>query len=219
MCPLNFVHVLIDAYDCTVVAPGSDSKRRKSPAAGKGASKKKKQEGDKQGADLVQATVEDVAAAKASQSDAKLVDPNTGDEVHMPLDSKDKQADSSKAAAKPKGKGKKARELVNPNTGVKIDAAATVESKPAAKSTAPRSSANIKDGANDGNQAGPSNSSAKQESQAEQEQYVKINRAPVLTLWVAVVAARQGFSKEAGLTFGKAISGMLAQSKGRYMSV
>ena len=44
---------------------------------------------------------------------------------------------------------------------------------------------------------------------------MKINRAPVLTLWVAVVAERQGFSKEAGLTFGKAISGMLAQSKGR----
>ncbi|KAK9823758.1 hypothetical protein WJX72_005210 [[Myrmecia] bisecta] len=41
-----------------------------------------------------------------------------------------------------------------------------------------------------------------------------INRAPVLTLWVAVVAQQQGFSREAALTFGRAISGLLAHSKG-----
>lgn len=41
----------------------------------------------------------------------------------------------------------------------------------------------------------------------------------VLTLWVAVVAQRQGFSRNAGLTFGKAIAGMLAQSKGKSIGV
>jgi hypothetical protein len=34
-----------------------------------------------------------------------------------------------------------------------------------------------------------------------------VNRAPVLTLWVAKVAERQGFSREAGLSFGKRIAG------------
>ena len=46
-----------------------------------------------------------------------------------------------------------------------------------------------------------------------------MNRAPVLTLWVAAVAQRQGFSRDAALTFGKYISGMLAQSKGRAIGI
>ena len=46
-----------------------------------------------------------------------------------------------------------------------------------------------------------------------------VNRAPVLTLWVAVVAQRQGFSRDSGLSFGKSISGLLAQSKGRRIGV
>lgn len=48
---------------------------------------------------------------------------------------------------------------------------------------------------------------------------IEINRAPVLTLWVAVVAQREGFQEDAALTFGKAISGMLAQAKGRAIGV
>ncbi|KAK9866603.1 hypothetical protein WJX84_007657 [Apatococcus fuscideae] len=48
---------------------------------------------------------------------------------------------------------------------------------------------------------------------------VHVNRAPVLTLWVAAVAQRQGFSRDAALTFGKYISGMLAQSKGRAIGI
>lgn len=39
-------------------------------------------------------------------------------------------------------------------------------------------------------------------SQASQ-QHVSINRAPVLTLWAAAVAQREGHSWEAGLTFGR----------------
>jgi hypothetical protein len=43
---------------------------------------------------------------------------------------------------------------------------------------------------------------------------VHINRAPVLTLWAAVVAERLGYDHEAALTLGKAVAGLKAQSKG-----
>ncbi len=48
---------------------------------------------------------------------------------------------------------------------------------------------------------------------------VKINRAPVLTLWAAVVAERLGFDDEAALTLGKAMAGYTAQSKGRWLGI
>ena len=35
---------------------------------------------------------------------------------------------------------------------------------------------------------------------------IKINRAPVLTLWAAVVAERLGFDHEVALTLGKAVA-------------
>jgi hypothetical protein len=44
--------------------------------------------------------------------------------------------------------------------------------------------------------------------------YVKINRAPVLTLWAAVVAERLGFDRDEALTLGKAVAGLNAYSKG-----
>ena len=44
---------------------------------------------------------------------------------------------------------------------------------------------------------------------------IKINRAPVLTLWAAVVAERLGFDREEVLSLGKAVAGLTAQSKGR----
>ena len=40
-----------------------------------------------------------------------------------------------------------------------------------------------------------------------------INRAPVLTLWAAVVAERLGYSREEALTLGRAVAGMNAQAK------
>ena len=195
-------------------AAGPDSKKRKSPAKSKGAGKNKKQKDSTSEADLVQATVEDLSAAEASKSNAKLVDPNTGEEVQNSSQIKAKPSSNSKTATKPKSKakGKQAGELVNPNTGEKVDATEVSDSKPAAK---PGSSKKVTAESTAKYQAGPSTSSGKADSHPEAEQYVKINRAPVLTLWVAVVAERQGFSKEAGMTFGKAISGMLAQSKGR----
>ncbi len=48
---------------------------------------------------------------------------------------------------------------------------------------------------------------------------IKINRAPVLTLWAAVVAERLGYDKEEALTFGKAVAGFNAQSKGRRLGI
>jgi hypothetical protein len=48
---------------------------------------------------------------------------------------------------------------------------------------------------------------------------VTINRAPVLTLWAAVVAERLGFDGDAALTLGKAVAGLTAQSKGRRLGI
>jgi hypothetical protein len=48
---------------------------------------------------------------------------------------------------------------------------------------------------------------------------VKINRAPVLTLWAAVVAGRLGYDDEAALTLGKGVAGLNAQSKGRRLGI
>lgn len=43
---------------------------------------------------------------------------------------------------------------------------------------------------------------------------VTINRAPVLTLWAAVVAERLGFDRAEALTLGKAVAGLNAYAKG-----
>jgi hypothetical protein len=48
---------------------------------------------------------------------------------------------------------------------------------------------------------------------------VKINRAPVLTLWAAVVAEHMGFDPKAALSLGKALAGLNAQSKGRSLGI
>lgn len=48
---------------------------------------------------------------------------------------------------------------------------------------------------------------------------ITINRAPVLTLWAAVVAERLGFDDDTALTLGKAVAGLTAQSKGRHLGI
>ncbi len=48
---------------------------------------------------------------------------------------------------------------------------------------------------------------------------ISINRAPVLTLWAAVVAQRLGFNEDEALTLGKAVAGLNAQSKGRRLGI
>ncbi len=48
---------------------------------------------------------------------------------------------------------------------------------------------------------------------------VKINRAPVMTLWAAVVAERLGFDRDEALTLGKTVAGLNAQAKGRRLGI
>ena len=48
---------------------------------------------------------------------------------------------------------------------------------------------------------------------------VTVNRAPVLTLWAAVVAERLGFDPEEALSLGKAVAGLTAQTKGRSLGI
>jgi hypothetical protein len=48
---------------------------------------------------------------------------------------------------------------------------------------------------------------------------IKINRAPVLTLWAAVVAQRIGYDRDAALTLGRAVAGVNAYSKGKSLGI
>jgi len=48
---------------------------------------------------------------------------------------------------------------------------------------------------------------------------VTVNRAPVLTLWGAVVAARLGFDWPEAVTLGRAVAGLNAQAKGRSLGI
>ena len=48
---------------------------------------------------------------------------------------------------------------------------------------------------------------------------IKVNRAPVLTLWAAVVAERLGFDPESALTLGRAMAGYTAQAKGQGLGI
>jgi len=43
---------------------------------------------------------------------------------------------------------------------------------------------------------------------------ITVNRAPVLTLWAAVVAERLGFDRDEALTLGRAVAGLNAYAKG-----
>jgi hypothetical protein len=51
------------------------------------------------------------------------------------------------------------------------------------------------------------------------EEIVEVNRAPVLTLWAAVVAERLGHDRAAALTLGRAVAGLNAQAKGRALGI
>src|SRR5512143_3564762 len=48
---------------------------------------------------------------------------------------------------------------------------------------------------------------------------ITINRAPVLTLWAAIVAERLGHPWDESLTLGRAVAGLNAQSKGRRIGI
>jgi hypothetical protein len=46
------------------------------------------------------------------------------------------------------------------------------------------------------------------------ENCIRVNWAPVLTLWAAVVAERLGFERDEALTLGRALAGLTAHAKG-----
>ena len=48
---------------------------------------------------------------------------------------------------------------------------------------------------------------------------ITINRAPVLTLWAAIVSERLGHSPETALTLGRAVAGLNAASKARRLGL
>jgi hypothetical protein len=48
---------------------------------------------------------------------------------------------------------------------------------------------------------------------------IQINRAPVLTLWAAVVAERMGFKEDEALSLGRCLAGLNAQAKGRRLGI
>ena len=48
---------------------------------------------------------------------------------------------------------------------------------------------------------------------------IQVNRAPVLTLWGAVVAEALGFDRQAALSLGKCLAGLNAQAKGRHLGI
>ncbi|HXR91942.1 MAG TPA: hypothetical protein VN750_16850 [Steroidobacteraceae bacterium] len=50
-------------------------------------------------------------------------------------------------------------------------------------------------------------------------QTLRINRAPVLTLWAAVVAERLGMSRETALTIGQTLAGITAHAKGARLGI
>ncbi|GAB4478980.1 MAG: hypothetical protein OHK0044_26210 [Burkholderiaceae bacterium] len=48
---------------------------------------------------------------------------------------------------------------------------------------------------------------------------VTVNRAPVLTLWAAVVAERLGFDRDEALTMGRVVAGLNAYAKGKSLGI
>jgi hypothetical protein len=48
---------------------------------------------------------------------------------------------------------------------------------------------------------------------------ININRAPVLTLWAAVVAEQLGYDKSTALSLAQAVAGMNAQAKGERIGI
>ena len=49
--------------------------------------------------------------------------------------------------------------------------------------------------------------------------WIEINRAPVLTIWAAVVAMHLGFDWEEALPAGRAVAGLNAYSNGKALGL
>ena len=57
------------------------------------------------------------------------------------------------------------------------------------------------------------------ESRGGGTQTLTINRAPVLTLWAAVVAERLGYDRDEAVTLGQAVAGLNAAAKARSLGI
>jgi hypothetical protein len=120
--------------------------------------------------------------------------------------SKSKSA-KGKAKSKAKGKSAKGKAKDEENEESEDGHEAKVEKKTETKKSSK------------GKAKGKAKASAKTESKSDAGdsdtvRSVMINRAPVLTLWVAVVAQRMGYSWNSGLTFGRLVAGWFAKAKG-----
>ncbi|MHB0668474.1 Hypothetical protein HVPorG_03917a (plasmid) [Roseomonas mucosa] len=56
-------------------------------------------------------------------------------------------------------------------------------------------------------------------TEAKDEKAIKVNRAPVLTLWAAVVAERLGHDRDAAITLGRAVAGSSARVKAKAIGI
>ena len=56
-------------------------------------------------------------------------------------------------------------------------------------------------------------------SNARSSRTLSINRAPVLTLWAAIVAERLGYDRAAAATFGKTVAGLNAATKAQRLGL
>jgi hypothetical protein len=50
-------------------------------------------------------------------------------------------------------------------------------------------------------------------------EHVQVNRAPVLTLWLAVVARGLGFDRDEALSMGRVVAGLDAYAKGKSLGL
>jgi hypothetical protein len=58
-----------------------------------------------------------------------------------------------------------------------------------------------------------------QMTEAKDGKAIKVNRAPVLTLWAAVVAERLGHDRDAAITLGRAVAGSSARVKAKAIGI
>lgn len=54
---------------------------------------------------------------------------------------------------------------------------------------------------------------------AETKDGIRVNRAPVLTFWAAVVAERLGYNRDAAITLGRAVAGSNARVKAKALGI
>lgn len=176
-------------------------------------------------------------ATEETETKAAVVEPEQqqGNRSSMRLRAQSKVSDSKEnvAAEQKKKPGRKRKAAAAPDeekseesTVVADEAAAPKdEAAPTKEEEAPAKDEEPAPAKEEDSKADPKEEDEDEEpaptdaSKPSQEGEIKVNRAPVLTMWVAAVAERQGFTFDEAVTFGKAISGLFAHSKGKRIGV